>query len=159
MGIEHRQDSIKGLALQKLGVTPPEDWTDVEQVRAARIGESKVKLAAYLEANPLTSKAHGKKAAAYSVTLDKQAMLTSEMLMAQGAAAAGVPYEAKWNAAGQRCEVWTLPELQQLAFEISAYVKPIVSRQQDIEVELNACGTVEEIESVEISYPGGASGG
>ena len=36
MSIQHREDSIRDMKLERLGVTPPQDWNDVEQVRAAK---------------------------------------------------------------------------------------------------------------------------
>lgn len=38
------------------------------------------------------------------------------------------------------------------ALAIAEYVKPLVSKQQAIEVELNAAQTAEEMNDVEISY-------
>lgn len=124
----------------------------VKPLIASKIEESKTMLAAFLAANPITSTAHGGAAAQYSATTEKQSLLTSTMLMAQGAAMAGIPYEITWNAAGQPCEAWALEELQQLAFEIAAYVKPLVSHQQALEMTLNRCATAEAVEAVEIDY-------
>ena len=39
MSIQHREDSIRDMKLERLGVTPPQDWNDVEQVRAAKKAE------------------------------------------------------------------------------------------------------------------------
>ncbi len=36
MSIQHREDSIRDMKLERLGVTPPQDWNDVEQVRVRR---------------------------------------------------------------------------------------------------------------------------
>lgn len=36
MSVQHKEDSIRNLRLVRLGITPPEDWTDVAQVRATK---------------------------------------------------------------------------------------------------------------------------
>ncbi len=128
-----------------------EEETMLPQEIAAKVAQSKSELAEYLAAYPLLSPAHGEPAL-YSATSEKQALLTSTLVMAQGAAQAGVPYEVTWNASGHPCEVWEVPQLQQLAFEMAAYVKPLVAYQQGIEVALNACTTLAEVEAVAISY-------
>lgn len=121
-------------------------------LRTAHIAESKILLAEYLDSNPLPSAAHGGETAYYTVTAEKQALLTSALMMAQGAMQAGIPYEITWNAAGQACEIWTMPELMQLAFEIAAYIKPFVAHQQKLEVLINACDTPDELEATIIDY-------
>lgn len=131
----------------------------IKPLIAAKIAQTKAVLAEFLAHNPLESSAHGGKTARYSVTSEKQALLTSEMLMAQGVAATGIAYEPKWNAAGQPSEPWTLPELQQLALEIAAYVKPLVAYQQGLEVELNKMAahtgtSAEDVAAFVIDYNG-----
>ena len=39
MSVQHKQDSIRNLRLERLGIQPPDDWNDVEQVRAAKKAE------------------------------------------------------------------------------------------------------------------------
>ena len=44
MSVQHRKDSIRGMRLERLGIQPPSDWNDVEQVRAVKkqeIGDRK----------------------------------------------------------------------------------------------------------------------
>ena len=124
----------------------------LEQARKDKISESKQRLAVFLEENPLPSNVHGGKTALYNVTAEKQSLLTSTMLMAQGAAMANIPYEISWNAVGETCEIWTMAELQQLAFEIAHYVKPFVSHQRTLEANINKCETVEDVMAIEIDY-------
>ena len=42
MSVQHKEDSIRNLRLVRLGITPPEDWTDVAQVRATKKEEMPV---------------------------------------------------------------------------------------------------------------------
>jgi hypothetical protein len=39
MAIKHRPDSLRNIALAKRGIDPPDDWTDLSQVRAAKKAE------------------------------------------------------------------------------------------------------------------------
>lgn len=36
MSVQHREDSIRNMRLERLGIQPPADWNDVEQVRAVK---------------------------------------------------------------------------------------------------------------------------
>ncbi len=120
-----------------------------------RIEYSKSLLKEYLLSNPIKSYVHDPKGAYYSVTEEKQTLLTKEIMMCQLAASTGMNYNASWNASGQACTYdWTMEQLIQLAGEIAAYVKPLISHQQTLESMINACETCEEITGIEISYGG-----
>ena len=120
----------------------------IEAVKAAKIGASKTQLADYLEAHPLTY-TNGKQ---YSVTAEKQSLLTSALARYQIATAAGVQTALKWNATGEECTVWEYADLAALALAIAAYVEPLVAQQQAVEVAINACSTVVEVEAIVIAY-------
>lgn len=120
----------------------------LEDYRAAKIGTSKTQLADYLEAHPLTY-SDGKQ---YSVTAEKQSLLTSALARHQIATAAGVQTALKWNATGEECTVWEYADLAALALAIAAYVEPLVGQQQAAEVAINACSTVAEVEAIVIAY-------
>ena len=36
MSVQHKQDSIRNMRLERMGIQPPADWNDVEQVRAVK---------------------------------------------------------------------------------------------------------------------------
>lgn len=120
----------------------------IEAVKVAKITDSKTQLADYLEAHPLTY-SNGKQ---YSVTAEKQSLLTSALARNQIATAAGVQTALKWNATGEECTVWEYADLAALALAIAAYVEPLVSQQQAAEVAINACSTVAEVEAIVIVY-------
>lgn len=114
-----------------------------------RIAESKTALAEYLESHPLTW-TDGKQ---YSVTEDKQALLTGNLAAYQLAVTLGQENpELTWNATGEECTVWTFENLAMLAIAIKAYVKPLVAHQQKIEIAIRACTTAEDAEAVAIDY-------
>lgn len=126
-----------------------EELTSRKQVL---IAQSKRNLADYLASHTITSECHGE-AAAYSITSEKQSYLSCMIMTAQMAQAAGIDYQPSWNAAGQVCTYdWTLAQLQQLAFEIEAAVRPLVSKQQTMEMQLSASQSLEELENIDITF-------
>lgn len=116
--------------------------------KAARAAESKAVLAQYLEDHPL----YWSDGRRYSVTMEKQSLLTSVLARYQIAAAAGQALELRWNATGEECTVWEYEALAALALDIAAYVETFVSRQQALEVEIMAAESREELEAIVIDY-------
>ena len=75
------------------------------------------------------------------------------ILLASTANANGVSYQPSWNAVGQPCTYdWTVAELQQLAMEIETVVRPVVSQQQKIEMEIRNSENMEALQAVNITY-------
>lgn len=120
----------------------------LDEIKAQRIEQSKTDLAAYLESHPIQW-TDGER---YSITREKQQQLTSKLFAASSAKQAGTEYELKWNSTGDECVEWTLEELFQLAFYIDTRVTALVSYQQALEKQINACQTAEEIEAIVIDY-------
>ena len=124
-----------------------------EEAKAAKINESKVLLADYLERHPLVSDCHGGVEATYTVTTDKQTLMASNYLTYTIAKNSGIENPVlTWNAAGCECEVWTEEEYITLVLLIAEYVKPLVALQQSYEVQINACETPEELDEIKIVY-------
>ena len=124
------------------------DDRPLAEIQAARVAASKTALADYLASHPLTW-VDGNQ---YSVTAEKQSLLTSQIALYQTANAAGQSYDLRWNSTGGECTSWSIENLSALALAIGAYVQPLVSYQQAKELELLACKTVEELEAVEVDY-------
>lgn len=123
---------------------------DIEGAKAYKITESKDKLAEWLASHPMTYK-DGKQ---YSVTAEKQSLLNGNLSSyerAQGASPS-VKYPLRWNATGEECTEWEYEDLVGLSLAIAAYVAPKVAEQQAIEIAINACSTIEELDRVVISY-------
>lgn len=134
---------------------PVEDYTtlSLEDAKKYRINESKLKLATYLEEHPVTSSCHGGEAAQYSITSEKQSFLQAMIAMTTIATASGLEYQPSWNRVGESCTYdWTLTELQQLAIEIEAVVRPLVSHQQALEKEILNVSSMSALKAVDISY-------
>ena len=121
---------------------------DLDDAKAVKITESKDTLAEWLENNPMTY-TDGKQ---YSVTAEKQSLLNGNLASYERAAKAGVEYPLRWNATGEECTAWTYEALVGLSLAIAAYVAPKVSQQQEIEIAINTCETLEQLNEVVISY-------
>ena len=134
---------------------PVTDYTtlSLEDAIAFRVKESAAALSEYLAANPITSTCHKGIAAKYSITKDKQEYLQSMISVCTLAKQSGRPYQPSWNATGEVCSYdWTIEELVQLAMEIEATVRPLVSYQQTIENQIKNCTTMDELKAVVINY-------
>lgn len=121
---------------------------DIEGAKAYKIAESKVALAEWLEAHPY-GHTDGKM---YSVTAEKQSLLNSNLSSYERAKGANLNYPLKWNATGEECTEWDYEDLVGLSLAIAAYVAPKVAEQQAIEIALNACKTIDELNGVAIAY-------
>ena len=123
---------------------------DIDGAKAYKVAESKEKLAEWLANNPMLY-TDGKY---YSVTAEKQSLLNGNLSSyerAQGASPS-VKYPLRWNATGEECTEWEYEDLVGLSLAIAAYVAPKVAEQQAIEIAINACSTIEELNGVVISY-------
>lgn len=126
----------------------PDVEIELQNTKDEKIAKSKADLAVFLVENPLTWTDGNQ----YSVTSEKQQQLTSKIAVAQMAQQAGQPYTLTWNTTGDVCQEWTLENLVALAFAIDSYVTPLVSYQQEKEVEIKNCETVEDVNAIEIDY-------
>lgn len=120
----------------------------LNEIKNTKIAKSKTDLKEYLASHPL----QWIDGEYYSVTEEKQALLTSNLAAYQISVAMNDPVELTWNTTGERCQKWTYENLAALSLAIVKYVKPIVSKQQDIEIQIKNCSSKEEVEAVEIKY-------
>ena len=126
-----------------------EDELGLEDLKEYRVAKSKLNLAAYLEATKITSTAHQGVAAEYSITQEKQSQLMAVIMMCT----LNPSYQPSWNAAGAVCTYdWTIDELQLLAADIEAFVRPLVSIQQTMEVEIMSAATIEDVKAISIEF-------
>ena len=126
-----------------------EDELGLEDLKAYRVAKSKLNLADYLEVTKITSTAHQGVAAEYSITQEKQSQLMAVIMMCT----LNPEYKPSWNAAGAVCTYdWTVDELQLLAADIEEFVRPLVSMQQTMEVEIMLAATIEEVKAISIEF-------
>ena len=129
--------------------TEPDVATEeIEAHKIKRIQESKILLAKWLNDNPMLY-TDGKY---YSVTEEKQALLNGNLASYERATKAGIEYPLKWNSTGEECIEWSYDDLLTLSLSIAAYVAPKVAKQQNIELVIKACETMDEINAVVIDY-------
>lgn len=120
----------------------------LEEYKEEKIVRSKLMLSEWLANNPMLYSDGNY----YSVTEEKQSLLNSNLASYERATAAGISYPLKWNSTGAECTEWNYADLTALSLSIAAYVAPKVSTQQAVEVQIRACETIEEVDSVVISY-------
>ena len=106
-----RTDSVRDMKLQSSGVTPPRDWGDAEQVRAAKLQEIGLACTAAIYAGVDVGDAH------YSLTEHDQTEL-----MAQNAAIAAGAQAVPYHADGQLCRMYPAEEFAALAQAATAHV-------------------------------------
>lgn len=121
---------------------------DLDAIKVDKIENSKTLLAEWLENNPMLY-TDGKY---YSVTAEKQSLLNGNLASYERAKAVGIEYGLKWNSTGSECESWDYTDLLTLSLTIAGYVAPKVSKQQELELQIKACTTVDEVNEIEINY-------
>lgn len=132
--------------------TQEEIEAQFQQNKSAKIELSKTMLAEFLKNNPIHSSAHADTNGVYSVTNEKQTLMMSQYMTYQIEKQVNPNAKLTWNESGKSCEEWTEEEFLQLILEIKAYVYPLVSYQQHIEEEINACVSQEELDAIVIDY-------
>ena len=145
---------VAEVKVQVEDLTTEPDPTKMELADAIEYlsNDSKNQLSTYLETHPITSTVHGTEAR-YSITKDKQNMLTSMILMTQMAKQNGLEYTPSWNATNEPCTYdWTVEQLQALAVQIEATVRPLISLQQTIESNIRKAKTVEDAIAANVKF-------
>ena len=106
-----RRDSVQELRLKSLGITPPKDWGDVEQVRAAKLQEIGLACSAAIYAGVDVGGSH------YSLTEHDQTEIMAQYTTVKEGAPA-VPYHAD----GELCRMYPAEEFAALAQAATAHV-------------------------------------
>ena len=120
--------------------------------RDGKILKSKLALEAWLLANPYMSDVHGGEMKPYACTVEKQNLLANNYSTYVMAQQAGLTVPLTWNASGEVCEEWTGEEAFALIVGMKAYVTPRIAEQQSVEVLLQSCTTIEELDSIVVDY-------
>lgn len=121
---------------------------DLDALKADKIEMSKMILSEWLEDNQMLY-TDGKY---YSVTAEKQSLLNGNLASYERAKAVNVEYPLKWNSTGSECIPWEYTDLLTLSLTIAGYVAPKVSKQQELELQIKACTTVDEVNEIVINY-------
>lgn len=150
--VQLNPDTILKVDIENNKLWWDDSGVDLDAVKQEKIIESKLKLKAFLINNPLYSNVHNNTYDYYTVTEDKQTLLMSEFMSYQFLKQSGIDTTFTWNAAGKECEVWTEAEGISLINQIRSYVKPLVSKQQDLEIRIKACNSAFEVNNIIIEY-------
>ena len=124
----------------------------LSEVRKYKISESKDLLKEYLEGHPIASDCHGGVTGTYSITEEKQSLMTSQYTSYKVEQTFNPDAVLKWNETGKTCEVWIEEEFLQLVLEVKYRVEPLVEYQRQYEKTVNECNTKEEVLAVELDY-------
>jgi hypothetical protein len=128
---------------------------NLEDFKEYYIGLSRTKLDEYLQSNPLEAKIQGRTKESYSITKEKQKLLSKEIMATNLAQQVGEQYQPSWNAKGEPLSTdWTIEQLLRLSFKITETVRPLVSAQQKLEVKIIACESIDDILKIELDYSG-----
>ena len=128
------------------------DNQNIKHAKKEFIKLSKYNLSQYLEEHPLFSTVKYEDGRYYNVTAEKQNLLLTNIATYQMAQQTGFNCPLTWNDTGEECELWTFEQLLQLSMEIRNYVSPIISYQQYMEVNINKCTTIEQLNEVNINF-------
>ena len=72
----------------------------------------------------------------FTVTKEKQNLLSAQLGLFGLNSQAGIPMELSWNATGEVCEPWEFPALLELANAMAGYVEPLAQMQREAEVRI-----------------------
>lgn len=124
----------------------------LEEYKEARIEQTKQLLQKFLATHPLISNCKNNIFAPYNATTEKQNMFVAQFALYTFNKQAGIEDTMTWNECGKPCTIWTDAECITFMNHMKAYTKPLVSAQQQYEVDILALNTKAEVEAYEIDY-------
>lgn len=119
----------------------PVQLSILDAARNEKIMQSKQVLAAYIKDNPLLF--DGKY---YNVTIEKQYLFATKYLQSQ---LIGIPME--WNSTGDKYEIWSKDKCQRFIVETQEYINPLIEWQQELEISIKHCDSLEEVNMININ--------
>lgn len=143
-------DNEKKELLGEFNLSPYEK--SIDELKVEKIVESKEKLSAYLENNPLVTDCHDNKIGIYTITEEKRNMFTSKFTAHMALVQAGIEDVMTWNETGKACEVWTDNECIVFIAQWNNITTALVKYQQDVEIEINSCEDIESVKAITIDY-------
>ena len=131
-------------AIEKHIYKTKQENKNLPSIKSQLIVESKNQLAQFLAHHPLI----WSDSKAYSVTQEKQALLTEQL----GLYTIDQSMPLYWNASGEECQQWEITKLASLAKAIASYVRPYVRYQYQKEKEIQLAETAEEARAIKVDY-------
>lgn len=121
----------------------------LDEMKAMKQEENKVKFAEYLASHPLTW-VDGKK---YGITQEDQSEISLNLNQYQIAVAANVEMPIlEWHAQHEECTAWKPEELFALSIAITEAVYPFYHKMQQYKTDIYACATIKELQALNIDY-------
>lgn len=117
----------------------------------SKITGLKSNLESFLLETSIVSSCHGADKR-YSVSKEKQQLLAALIQKKEYAVENEIEFIALWNAKGEVAEEYELEELQQLSIEIYSYVQTYVTKQQQIESQINLAESKEAVDAIDINF-------
>lgn len=111
MSVRHRVDSVRDRQLANMGITPPDDWSNLEQVRTVKKREIGVACTAAIYAGV---EVRGKR---YSLTEHDQTELMAQLQTIKEGAPAVL-----YHADGELCRMYPAAEFAEIATAATAHV-------------------------------------
>ena len=139
-----RTDSVRDKRLASSGITPPKDWTDVEQVRTAKLQEISAACNAAITAGCDVSLTGGS-TGHISLTAEDQINL-STATQAVGQGAEGYPYHLD----GQLCTLYPAADIVAMAQAATAHKLYHTTYYNHLAAWVRRCETAEE--AVAVTY-------
>ena len=124
----------------------------LEEAKARRIEENKLKLEQWQNENALISPLVDGIPKPYEVSTQKQLELMQCLALGQLQQQCGMEVNLTFNAKGGECIPFTLEELSALSLQMQEFVYPAKHYCASKQSEILSCSTVEEVESVVIDY-------
>lgn len=118
------------------------------KVKEEKQAENNAALAEYLHGHPITW-SDGKQ---YGVGQQDQQEIALNLTQYQLSIAAGLPAKLEWHAVHEECREFTPEELSGLAMAISAYVYPLVRKNQAYKTAIYGATTAAELKEVVLTY-------
>lgn len=133
-------------------ITQSPSTLTLQEYKEVRIQESKNLLEKYLNDHPLISNCKDGIFAPYSATIDKQNLFTGQAVLYYFNTLNHIPDTLTWNEKGKPCVPWTMEEAIIFMNAMKAYTKPLVSAQQQYEVDIQALPDKAAVEAYVIDY-------
>ncbi len=137
-----RTDSVRDKRLISLGITPPRDWSDVEQVREAKRQEISAACSAAITAGCGVSLTDGSTGHISLTAEDQINLSTATQAVEQGAE--GYPYHLD----GQLCTLYPAADIAAMAQAATAHKLYHTTYYNHLAAWVRRCETVEEVAAV-----------
>jgi hypothetical protein len=127
-------------------------YLSLDEYISTKVTLSKEKLETFLSEHPLISACKDGIYKKYNVSTEKQNQFAAQFAVYSANKASGIEDVFTWNEMGQPCVPWTDAECLVWMNDTKNYTKPLVSAQQEYEVELKQMETKAEVEAYDIDY-------